>query len=194
MSSTTVNRNSKKTKKTSTSGTKFDLEEIVAEVTKIKEQLKIMEKDFLAAEKLAKSTEPQCLKKVLSENKDITNVLTSTRIIRIILASSSPLSMSALAGLLIYVQPMISSSYIESQDVAVTFLGVIKDLYWDEIVKTCGMPVNSSMKIKEKNRIKNAQKARDLLVNVATNATAARISSNTSACTFKTCVNTFITF
>uniref|UniRef100_A0A0N5BG42 Uncharacterized protein n=1 Tax=Strongyloides papillosus TaxID=174720 RepID=A0A0N5BG42_STREA len=182
MSSTTVNRNSKKTKKTSTSGTKFDLEEIVAEVTKIKEQLKIMEKDFLAAEKLA------------NENKDITNVLTSTRIIKLILASSSPLSMSVLAGLLIFVQPMISSTYIESQDVAVTFLGVIKDSYWEEIVKTCGMPVNSSIKIKEKNRIKNAQKARDLLVNVATNATTARISSNTSACTFKTCVNTFITF
>uniref|UniRef100_A0A0K0F6A1 DCB domain-containing protein n=1 Tax=Strongyloides venezuelensis TaxID=75913 RepID=A0A0K0F6A1_STRVS len=194
MSSTTTNNNSRSSRTSSTSSSNHELDELIAEVAKIRRQLKRMQKDFLAAEKLAKSTKPQCLKKVLSENRDITNVLTNTRIIRSALASSSPLSMSSLAGLLLYVQPMISSSYIESQHVAINFLGLIKDSYWGEIVKTCGMVVDNFMEVTEQNRIKNAQKAKDLLVNIAMNATGARISSTTNACIFKNCVDTFMSF
>uniref|UniRef100_A0A0K0FQ29 EGF-like domain-containing protein n=1 Tax=Strongyloides venezuelensis TaxID=75913 RepID=A0A0K0FQ29_STRVS len=90
---------------------------------------------------------------------------------------SELLSMSDLARLLLYVHPMLSSTYIESQDV--------------EIVKTCEMPVNNSTKITEKNRIQNAQKARDLLVNVAMNATKTTISSSKSRRNLRCYTRTF---
>uniref|UniRef100_A0A0N5CBS3 Uncharacterized protein n=1 Tax=Strongyloides papillosus TaxID=174720 RepID=A0A0N5CBS3_STREA len=150
------------------------------EVIKIRRQPKLLKKDHFAPEELLMAQRQPSPIDSLSENTDITNVLTSTRIIKSILANSAPLSMSDLAGLLVYVQPMISSNYIESQDVAITFLGLINDSYWGEIVKSCEMPVNNSMEITEKNRIKNAQKARDLLVNVAMNVTKATISSSKS--------------
>uniref|UniRef100_A0A0K0F3D3 Uncharacterized protein n=1 Tax=Strongyloides venezuelensis TaxID=75913 RepID=A0A0K0F3D3_STRVS len=165
--------------------------DINGEVIKIRRQPKLLQKDHFAPEELLMAQRQPSPIDSLNENTDITNVLTGTKIIKSILASSALLSMSDLARLLLYVHPMLSSTYIESQDVAITFLGVIKDSYWVEIVKTCEMPVNNSTKITEKNRIQNAQKARDLLVNVAMNATKTTISSSKSRRNLRCYTRTF---
>uniref|UniRef100_A0A0N5BXX9 Phage protein n=1 Tax=Strongyloides papillosus TaxID=174720 RepID=A0A0N5BXX9_STREA len=100
----------------------------------------------------------------------------NTNIIQDTLNDSKNLLMPVIATLLSCTKPMICSNYDKSQDASVELLGVIKNLYWEEILKTCGMPVNSYTEEDELKRIKSAQKARNLLVDIAMNVTGAKIS------------------
>lgn len=169
-------------------------EDLASTACIIRRQLEKMKKDYLASQKLFKNQKKRCIENVLKENNDLTAILTNTRIIKSVLESSSTISMTTLAGILRYVQPMLFSSYTESQAVAVNLLKIIKDQYWKDILKTCKLEVDDFADFKEQARVNNARKAKDLLANIAMNATGVRLHSASNAYILNTCKDTFMSF